>query len=159
MILERAVIHHINDLNICFKEAFHMLKPGGIFLIQDRTPEDCLLEGNSTHIRGYFFSKYPYLKSKETNRRHSSEKVIKALLAEGFKDTQAFSFWETRKTYKMLADLETDLLNRTGRSILHDLSDEQLEELVRYIKEQLSSNDNNKFIEKDRWTIWKAIKD
>jgi len=159
IILERAIIHHINDLDSCFKEAYKLLKPGGIFIIQDRTPEDCILEGSSTHIRGYFFSKYPSLVSKETVRRHSSEKVIQTLLVEGFKDPQSFSFWETRKTYKVLTDLETDLLNRTGRSILHDLSDKQLEELVSYIKEQLASNDNKIITEKDRWTIWKAIKD
>ncbi|KOO51885.1 class I SAM-dependent methyltransferase [Viridibacillus arvi] len=159
IILERAIIHHINDLESCFKEAFQLLKPGGIFIIQDRTPEDCILEGSPTHIRGYFFSKYPYLVNKETERRHSSEKVIQTLLAEGFKDTQNFSFWETRKTYKALSDLETDLLNRTGRSILYDLSDKQLEELVLYIKEKLALNDNKIIIEKDRWTIWKAIKD
>lgn len=42
IILERAIIHHIQNLNECFKKAYRLLKPGGIFLIQDRNPEDCL---------------------------------------------------------------------------------------------------------------------
>lgn len=54
IVLERAVIHHINDLPDCFKEMYRLLKPNGVCLIQDRTPEDCMLEGSPTHIRGFF---------------------------------------------------------------------------------------------------------
>ncbi|PLS14749.1 SAM-dependent methyltransferase [Bacillus sp. M6-12] len=156
VVLERAVVHHIKDLDTCFNEIYRVLKPNGVCLIQDRTPEDCLLEGSPTHIRGYFFEQYPQLINKEVSRRYSSAKVLQAFEEAGFKESKEYSLWETRKTYKALAELEADLLNRTGRSILHDLSDQQLEYLVSYIGEQLNTKD--KIIEKDRWTIWKAIK-
>lgn len=51
LVLERALIHHIKDLDSPFNEAYRLLKTDGTFLIQDRTPEDCLLEGTPTHIR------------------------------------------------------------------------------------------------------------
>ncbi|GEM_PF-5744472 len=55
VIQKRALIHHIDDLNVCFKEGYRVLKNKGVYIIQDRTPEDCLLEGNHSHIRGYIF--------------------------------------------------------------------------------------------------------
>ncbi len=67
LVLERALIHHIQDLQSCFKEAHRVLNDNGIFIIQDRTPEDCLLRGDVSHIRGYFFELFPKLIEKETN--------------------------------------------------------------------------------------------
>ncbi|KHD86623.1 class I SAM-dependent methyltransferase [Heyndrickxia ginsengihumi] len=156
IILSRAVIHHLSDLNSCFSEIFRLLKPDGICLIQDRTPEDCLLEGSPTHIRGYFFAKYPSLINKEISRRYTSNVVTQALQTVGFDDIEEHYLWETRKKYTSKEELTADLLNRTGRSILHELNDKQLKALVEYI--QLHLNNNEEIIEKDRWTIWKAIK-
>lgn len=61
LLLERALIHHIDDLQKCFDEAYRLLEDRGIFIVQDRTPEDCLLKGNENHIRGYFFERFPQL--------------------------------------------------------------------------------------------------
>lgn len=158
IVLNRAVIHHVKDLDKFLKEIFRLLKPGGQCLIQDRTPDDCLLKGSSTHIRGYFFSKYPELADQEISRRHTSEKVVQVLQSAGFKDSKEYKLWETRKTYESLDDLVTDILNRTGRSILHEISNEQLENLAMHIREQLKFKDNESIDEKDRWTIWKAVK-
>lgn len=157
IVLERAVIHHITDLDTCFKEIFRLLKNGGSCLIQDRTPQDCLLEGSSTHIRGYFFSKYPQLIEKERSRRYSSEFVQLALRKAGFQNITEHTLWETRKTYENKKDLLDDLLNRTGRSILHELDDNQLQDLIDYIKDKLKHH-HHSIIEQDRWTIWKAEK-
>lgn len=55
VVLERALIHHLRDLRACFTEARRILKPGGTLIVQDRTPEDSLLPGSVTNIRGYFF--------------------------------------------------------------------------------------------------------
>ncbi len=43
IVLERALIHHLkqDDLLTCFAEARRILKPGGMLIVQDRTPEDC----------------------------------------------------------------------------------------------------------------------
>ncbi|ALC81709.1 MULTISPECIES: class I SAM-dependent methyltransferase [Bacillus] len=158
VVLERAVIHHITDLSSCFKETFRLLKKGGSCIIQDRTPEDCLLKGSSTHIRGYFFSKYPNLKEKEISRRYSSEEVHQALLNAGFQKIKEYKLWETRSIYNEVDQLSNDLLSRTGRSILHELTDNQLQNLVDYIKQQLKTENGEQIIEKDRWTIWTARK-
>ncbi len=49
-----------------------------------------------------------------------------------------------------------DLSQRTGRSILHELNDDELNWLIEHIDKSLSINTN--IVEKDRWTIWKAVK-
>jgi ubiquinone/menaquinone biosynthesis C-methylase UbiE len=156
LILERALIHHIKDLNSCFLEASRIIKPDGMFIIQDRTPNDCLLPGSETHIRGYFFEKYSKLTVKETERRHSSKHVIDNLVKNNFEIINELPFWEARRTYKDFTELEDDLRKRIGRSILHELSDEEISELVRYIKVKLDNKRNNEIKESDRWTIWIA---
>ncbi|MFE8700107.1 class I SAM-dependent methyltransferase [Cytobacillus sp. FJAT-54145] len=155
LILERALIHHIKDLNSCFKEAYKLLKPGGQLIIQDRTPKDCFLPGDSTHIRGYLFELFPQLIQKEKGRRHDSDTVISALMDNRFHDIEEVKLWETRNIYHDKKELLDDLLARTGRSILHELDDQELNQLVDYIDKVLP--DTN-IIEKDRWTIWKAVK-
>lgn len=156
LVLERAVIHHITVLPSCFKEIFRVLKPGGSCIIQDRTPEDCFLEGSPSHIRGYFFAKYPDLKDYEISRRYSSEDVQQTLRSSGFQEIQEYKLWETRAVYNGIDDLVNDLISRTGRSVLHELSDSQLKELVDEIIQQIG--EDAPIIEQDRWTIWKALK-
>ncbi|MFC7391433.1 class I SAM-dependent methyltransferase [Scopulibacillus cellulosilyticus] len=156
IILERALIHHLNvkELEKAFNEAFRLLNKNGTIIIQDRTPDDCLLPGTPNHIRGYFFEKFPELGKKETRRRHESAKVKNALIAAGFNSIKEHTLWEIRKIYHSIQELEKDMLNRTGRSILHDLTDDKLKELVKYIKSQI--DEQGEILEKDRWTIWTA---
>jgi len=157
MILERALIHHLKDLDACFKEAFRVLKNGGVFIIQDRTPNDCLMPGEENHIRGYFFEKFPQLARKEVARRYESEQVQQALQSNGFQIIKIESLWETRYIYNEFEQLERDLLLRTGRSILHELGDAELQELVSFLKQKLN-HCQPPIIEKDLWTIWFAVK-
>lgn len=156
LLLERALIHHIVDLEACFKEGYRVLKNEGFYIIQDRTPEDCLLEGNDSHIRGYFSELFPRLSEMETKRRYDSKYVIDSLQEVGFKSIEEVKLWETRKVYSDKDELLKDLSERTGRSILHELNDEELKLLISHIDKLLSTNTN--IIEKDRWTIWKAVK-
>lgn len=156
LLLERALIHHIDDLKACFKEGYRVLKNEGIYIVQDRTPEDCLLEGNNSHIRGYFFELFPKLSEIETKRRYNSKYVMNSLQQAGFKSIEEIKLWETRKVYPDKDELLKDLNERTGRSILHELNDVELKSLISYIDKSLSRDAN--IIEKDRWTIWKAIK-
>jgi hypothetical protein len=132
------------------------LKDDGFYIIQDRTPEDCLLEGNDSHIRGHFFEFFPRLIEKETKRRHKSQFVIETLKEVGFREIQEVKLWETRKVYEGKEQLLKDLNERTGRSILHELDDKELNLLINRIDESISTNKN--IVEKDRWTIWKAVK-
>ena len=147
LLLERALIHHIGDLHACFKEAYRVLEKNGVFIVQDRTPEDCLIEGDNSHIRGYFFELFPRLIEKETNRRHASSLVIEKLMEVGFKEVEEVKLWETRKVYKNKEHLLKDLSDRTGRSILHELDDEELKLLINHIDNSISIDtdmDNHK---------------
>lgn len=98
-LIERALISHIEDLNSCISEVVRLLKENGVYIIQDRTPEDCLLEGNENHIKGYFFELFPRLTEKEMNRRYKSNVAIEKLQAAGFKEIEEVKLWETRTTY------------------------------------------------------------
>ncbi|MFG6117735.1 class I SAM-dependent methyltransferase [Thalassobacillus sp. B23F22_16] len=156
LVLERAIIHHLEDLHHCFKEAYRVLKNGGFYIIQDRTPDDCLLEGSVNHIRGYLFELFPKLIDKEVRRRYTSQTVWETLKKVGFREIEEVKLWETRREYSNKEQLLEDLSERTGRSILHELNDNELKKLITHVDESLS-NDNT-VIEKDRWTIWKAVK-
>ncbi|MDV2682852.1 class I SAM-dependent methyltransferase [Alkalihalophilus lindianensis] len=156
LLLERALIHHLEDLNACFKEGYRVLEKDGVYMIQDRTPEDCLLAGSETHIRGYFFECFPKLVERETKRRYTSASVIKALKDVGFKEIEEVTLWETRNVYEKKEQLLKDISERTGRSILHELDDKELASLVDHIDDALTIDLN--IVEKDRWTIWKAVK-
>ena len=156
LLLERALIHHITDLPKCFEEAHRLLTDKGIYIVQDRTPEDCLLKGNEHHIRGYFFEQFPQLIEKEKKRRYDSQFVVQTLSEAGFREIEEVKLWETRKVYQTKAQLLKDLSERTGRSILHELDDAELNELIHYIDQAISTEHN--IVERDRWTIWKAVK-
>lgn len=156
LILERALIHHLRDLQPCFSEAHRLLRPGGIFLIQDRTPEDCLLPGSPEHIRGYFFSSFPSLAEMEISRRHGSNKVIENLRIAGFQEIEKHTLWEVRHVHETKEKLLADLRARLGRSILHALTDDELERLVLFIDDCIT--EERDIVERDRWTIWKAVK-
>lgn len=157
MVLERALIHHLNDLEACFKEAHRIMKAGGVLIIQDRTPDDGLLPGDEHHLRGYFFKRFPGLKGKENARRHDSGQVQHALEVAGFRLVHTARLWETRREHKILEELNKDLLGRTGRSILHELNDEELQELVSFIARKLETTPPP-IVEKDAWTVWLATK-
>ncbi|MGG1574605.1 hypothetical protein [Fictibacillus sp. NRS-1165] len=134
------MIHHLNGLEGCTAEAFRLLKPGGTFIVQDRTPEDCLLPGTDTHIRVYFFEKAPKLIEKEIKRRFSSEKVIEAIENAGFSHVEEVKLWEMRKHYSSVGELSEDLRKRTGRSILFEMNNEKLEQLISYIETRLRAD-------------------
>lgn len=156
LILERALIHHFEELQPCFTEAYRLLRPGGVLLIQDRTPEDCLLSGSPEHIRGYFFSCFPGLTELETDRRHTSAQVGKDLEECSFHSIEKHTLWEVRQVHETKEKLLADLRARLGRSILHALEDDELEKLVVYIDECITEETD--IVERDRWTIWKAVK-
>ncbi|WP_169091364.1 class I SAM-dependent methyltransferase [Paenibacillus sp. PL91] len=157
LILERALIHHLVDLNRCFKEAHRILKNNGVLIVQDRTPKDCLMPGNESHLRGYFFEKYPKLVDKEINCRHESFNVRNALESNGFRLLSENQIWETRHKYNDIESLHQDLQERTGRSILHELTDIELNELVFYIESKVGGT-HLPIIEKNSWTVWFAIR-
>ncbi|UOQ84392.1 class I SAM-dependent methyltransferase [Gracilibacillus salinarum] len=158
LLLQRALIHHIKDLDTCFHEAFRLIQDNGHIVVQDRTPEDCLLEGDNSHVRGYFFECFPRLIETEASRRYKSHVVMDALKEAGFKNIKVMQLWETRKVYQQKKQLLHDISERTGRSILHELDDQELQLLINHIDDSLLDSTNTPIIEKDRWTIWVAEK-
>jgi len=154
IVFERALIHHLKDYRPCFAEACRVLAAGGMLIVQDRTPDDVGLPGSPEHIRGYFFERFPRLMAVESGRRPTDAAVRAALEATGFGKIASLPLWEVRKTHPDRQALRQDLAARTGRSILHDLSDDELEELIAYIEERLPAS--GPIVEKDRWTIWSA---
>lgn len=155
-ILSRAVIHHIKNLDSIFTEANRLLKNDGYYLVQDRTLDDCLLKGSKEHIRGYFFDIFPGLKKYEQARRHNSDDIKLYLQQAGFRRVEAHKLWEIRKIYKNKQALLDDIQSRAGRSILHELNDDELQRLIDYIDQSIG--DKEEIVEKDRWTLFTAIK-
>ncbi|HEV2660468.1 MAG TPA: methyltransferase domain-containing protein, partial [Ktedonobacteraceae bacterium] len=160
LVLERALTHHLKpeELPTCFAEARRLLRPGGVLIVQNRTPEDCSLPGDTTHVRGYYFERYPRLLAREAARRPNSATMLAALQQAGFHTIEEHKLWETVKVYPDITALSNELLARTGRSILHELSDEELRALVDYIRERFADYDQQ-IIEQGRWTLWAASKD
>ncbi|MCS7459306.1 methyltransferase domain-containing protein [Paenibacillus doosanensis] len=160
VVLERALIHHLTkeELADCCREAYRILAPGGTLIVQDRTPQDSLIEGSTEHVRGYFFEKFPKLIAKETGRRHESSAVVQALEAGGFSAVKELPLWETRRRFERFDQFAADIRKRTGRTILHELSDEELVQLTDYIRERTGCEDEQPIEDKDRWTVWIARK-
>lgn len=152
LVFERALIHHLKELGPAMVEAYRILAPSGRIIVQDRTPEDVGLPGSPEHIRGYFFEEFPQLLSIEQARRWPGERVRLAMVNAGFRNITEQSIWETRRVYADFAELANDLRNRTGRSILHDLSDSELEDLINLIGRRIPQN--RRIVERDRWTFW-----
>lgn len=154
LVFERALIHHLKSYEPAFAEARRVLAPGGRLIVQDRTPDDVRLPGSRDHLRGWFFERFPKLLAIEAKRRPTSEAVVLALRSAGFSAIQCRRLWEVRRTYATVDELERDLAARTGRSILHVLVDDELRDLVAFIRAHIGPPP---IVEKDRWTIWSAI--
>ncbi|MBH8596560.1 class I SAM-dependent methyltransferase [Thermoactinomyces sp. CICC 10523] len=156
LVFSRALIHHLRDLPAYFREVYRILKPGGIIITQNRTVADCHLPGSPDHLRGYFFEKFPRLQQIEKDRRHNHDKVVQALLQTGFTGIVSKSLWETRKTYATFEQFADEMRNRSGRSILHELTDGEIEELIRYIAAKVGTE--TPVTDRDRWSVWIAAR-
>ncbi|WP_263705407.1 class I SAM-dependent methyltransferase [Shouchella tritolerans] len=156
LLLARALIHHLPSVQPFFQEAARTLTSGGLFIIQNRTLDDCFLPGSTEHVRGYFFSAFPRLRKIEAKRRFSSAYVRQALHSNGFLLLHEETLWETRAIHPSKQELLVDLSKRKGRSILHQLSDQELAKLVHVIDTSLEQD--GPIVEKDRWTLWIAEK-
>jgi len=153
VVFARALIHHLADYNGFAREAARLLRPGGTVVVQDRTVADVELPATPEHLRGYFFIAFPRLLDIERGRRPRVDDVTDALDAAGFGPVTVRRLWETRRTYTGHDDLATDLRARTGRSLLHELDDQDLESLT---KQVLSQVPDQPLVERDPWTLWVA---
>ncbi|WP_309081532.1 class I SAM-dependent methyltransferase [Zhihengliuella sp.] len=165
VVLQRALIHHVEDLRAVFVEARRILRPDGMLIVQDRTMDDVARPGSPEHPRGYFFERYPRLLEVERARRPAPGEVEAALSAAGFDDVLARPFQEVRREYASVAELAADLRSRTGRSILHELDDAELDDLVDFIAAEYGEAgrpggagrpSRAPISEQDHWTVWTA---
>lgn len=156
IVFQRALIHHLPELSAAFREARRILAPGGTLIVQDRTYEDVLTPASPHHLRGYFFETFPRLLEIERDRRPAAATVTLALEQAGFTALSASPLAEVRRQYTSLQELQDDLRARTGRSILHALSDVELD----YLIDAISSRVENAFPldEQDFWTVWTATR-
>jgi ubiquinone/menaquinone biosynthesis C-methylase UbiE len=155
VVFERALIHHVPDLGAVAAEAARILRPGGILLIQDRTPDDVAQPGSAEHPRGWLFDLYPRLLDVENGRRAESGQVTEALAGAGLGEISATPLWEVRRRHADREDYLAELAARTGRSILHELTDDELAELVQELRRRLPAGP---LVEQDRWTVWRATR-
>jgi SAM-dependent methyltransferase len=155
VVFERALIHHVPDLVPVASEAARLLRPGGVLLIQDRTPDDVAQPGSVIHPRGWLFEVFPRLAEIENARRPPLQAVTAALTSAGFDDITASPLWEVRRRYADRADYLAEIAQRTGRSILHDLTDGELAHLVDELERRLPAGP---LVEQDRWTLWRGVR-
>jgi ubiquinone/menaquinone biosynthesis C-methylase UbiE len=155
VVFERALVHHVPDLPAAAAEGFRLLRPGGILLIQDRTPDDVAQPGSPTHPRGWLFDVFPRLLEVENGRRPDSATVTAALEGAGFGEVSTTELWEVRRRYADREDYLAEIASRTGRSILHELSDDELGRLVEELRGRLP---DAPLVEQDRWTLWRAVR-
>jgi SAM-dependent methyltransferase len=155
VVFERALIHHVPDLAAVAAEAARLLRSGGVVLLQDRTPEDVGQPGSATHPRGWLFDVFPRLLEVENARRPTLTAVASALAAAGFGEISTTSLWEVRRRYADREDYLAEIAERTGRSILHELTDRELVHLVDEIRRRLP---DGPVVEADRWTLWRGVR-
>ncbi|HYH12286.1 MAG TPA: class I SAM-dependent methyltransferase, partial [Thermomicrobiales bacterium] len=156
IVFSRALIHHLATPEPMVAEAVRLLRPGGILIIQDRTVEDVLRPASPSHLRGYFFERYPRLIETERERRPATETVVAAMASAGLVGIETVTLSEPRRRYESVSELQDDLRARTGRSILHALSDEELDDLIAYITARVTHA--MPIQEADHWTIWCATR-
>lgn len=154
VVFQKALIHHLPDPVSAFAEAKHLLAPGGTLIVQDRTMDDVRQPGSAEHLRGYFFEVFPKLLSVEEQRRPEQTVVAASLRSAGFDEVATSHLAELRRSYSDVDSLREDLAARTGRSILHELTDAELSTLIDAICAKVS--DVGPIDEVDYWTIWMA---
>ncbi|MBB6451245.1 ubiquinone/menaquinone biosynthesis C-methylase UbiE [Geomicrobium halophilum] len=157
VVFARAVTHHLDDLDPFLLEAKRILRVGGHVVIQNRTPEDCRVQGSPGHVRGYLLELFPELQDLENKRRVPKESLIDQLQTTGFQSCFSRTLWEIHQVYPSVAEWADSIYKREGRSILHELSEEQLEKYVTHVKKGVTTGQT--IIDQNRWTVFIGSKE
>ena len=157
IVFERALIHHLSfDQQAANAlEMFRILRHGGSAVIQDRTIDDVVAQDDQFWIRRELMRMFPRLLDYESKRRPNKEAHSRILSATGFTEVSTSSYAEVRRKYSSALALDEELKRRKGKSILFELTDDELYEYRKHIR-QLCPEAG--IVECDRWTVWKASK-
>ena len=155
LVLARAVVHHLADLDAFAREAFRLLAAGGHLVVQDRTTDDVDEPAAPDNPRGYLLEAFPRLRAVEAARRPSTESVAESLRRSGFTSVATTVLREVRRTHPSVRAYTDELRGRTGRSILHELDDDELTAFCATLHATLPAGP---VVERDRWTLWHAVR-
>ncbi len=155
LVLARALVHHLPDHEALAREASRLLRSGGTFVIQDRTVEDVTQPAGPHHLRGHLLELAPQLLPVELGRRPDTQALQRALESAGLTGATTRRVWETRAQYPDRESYLAEIAARTGRSLLHHLTDVELAQLVHDLRDRLP---DEPLVEQDRWTLWTATK-
>lgn len=157
IVFERALVHHLSkeeqDQNAM--ECHRILKPDGVLAVQDRTIEDVEENNPKTWIRSTLFEAFPRLIEFERDRRPSRNNYLEILEQWGFSNVTIVPFLEVRKKYQSFEPLRKEIMARKGKSILFQLSDDELNNYCELLEEKSKTNS---LVECDLWTVWLAGK-
>jgi ubiquinone/menaquinone biosynthesis C-methylase UbiE len=157
VVFERALIHHLSfdQQTANALEMFRILRQSGSAVIQDRTIDDVVAQHDQFWIRRELMRMFPRLFDYEAKRRPDREAYARILSATGFTAVTASSYAEVRRKYSSPQALDEELKRRKGKSILFELTDD---ELYAYRKRIRQLCPEAGIVECDRWTVWKASK-
>ena len=151
----RAVIHHLSESEqaAAAAEMLRVLRPGGQCVVQDRTLADVEADAPEYWIRATLVRLYPRLIDVERARRPNASAFTGRLRRVGFEEVVQGTLAETRKIYDSFTALETEILTRRGKSILFELTDEQLRAYCEALRRVCPPGP---VVEIDPWTVWFA---
>ncbi|WP_445263282.1 class I SAM-dependent methyltransferase [Pseudokineococcus sp. 5B2Z-1] len=155
LVLARALVHHLLDHAALAREAVRLLRPGGTLVVQDRTADDVNQPAGPHHLRGHLLELAPQLLPVEVGRRPDADALLRVLEGAGLTGATTRTVWETRAHHPDRESYLADVATRTGRSLLHHLTDDELDRLVRDLRSRLP---DEPLVEQDRWTLWAATK-
>ena len=153
IVFHRAVIHHLTETEQRrgAVEMHRILRRAGKCVVQDRTVEDVVMGHPEHWIRSTLFEVFPRLLDIEQGRRPSTEGYFNVLREAGFSDVEVTRLVETRKRYDSFEQLREEILARKGKSILFELSDDELLDYCTALGEKA---EHRPTIEADSWTVW-----
>ena len=96
---------------------------------------------------------FPRLLEFEAKRRPKPEDYCAILKDCGFSNVDVLTFAETREAYDSVDALAQELRQRKGKSILFQLTDDELDA---YVDRVISQCPEGEIVERDQWTVWKA---
>ena len=155
IVFERAVIHHLTALEMVRNaaEAMRLLRPNGLFVVQDRTIEDIQSAGPEHWIRATLFEAFPRLIDFERLRRPSRQPYSDLLMETGFREVRELRYDEVRRRYASFDQLSGEVRSRKGKSILFELTDAEIDLYCERLREKAS---DHPLVERDPWTVWLA---